>query len=496
MNLPVSTLRALLTLGLLSSLATAQPAEIHVDLATTLKHDVRGGVASANICWLTDSDLKIERPVSMQEALREIGCGSLRFPYGHLADNYLWHTGDFQNAAKGLKPKVAAPSRTPRWDWAVHSDASFKNAMDFDEYIDLCEALQVKPLVVVNVLSHKYKDGPSYDLLKETAVEWVRYAKTKDYPVEYWQIGNEINHHSNLLSKKEYEALYIDFVFAMKAVDPTIKTGPGLINAAYLSDLYGSHPDLFDFISAHLYMYGVKEHSGSYELWKESTSVYSQNLRRADNNLLEDVEGREDWEFLITETGVTPANDSLGTRKNAWKGLWWFELLMNELSIPSVSYVYYWGTHTPWLGSPTDGKEPSEDVGVLLSEDNTILKPTGHSTRLVNKHMLDRIVATTRVSQYIRGYATADNDGAALNLFLLNKNNQPQEAVITLDNDSAQQRIFTQTLLQGRTWDDPALSLSHPPKILQTDTNHSLKLTLPPLSILVLSSDTASIQNL
>jgi hypothetical protein len=169
---------------------------------------------------------------------------------------------------------------------------------------------------------------------------------------------------------------------------------------------------------------------------------------------------------------------------------------MNELSIPSVSYVYYWGTHTPWLGSPTDGKEPSEDVGVLLSEDNTILKPTGHSTRLVNKHMLDRIVATTRVSQYIRGYATADNDGAALNLFLLNKNNQPQEAVITLDNDSAQQRIFTQTLLQGRTWDDPALSLSHPPKILQTDTNHSLKLTLPPLSILVLSSDTASIQNL
>jgi hypothetical protein len=475
-----------LILSLLSAQA-GEPAVIHVDLATTIKSDLRPGVASANICWLTDSDLKIERPISMQTALRGIGCGSLRFPYGHLANNYLWHTGDLSDTANGLRPKVAAPTRTPKWEWAVNEDASFKAAMDFDEYIDLCKALQVKPLVVVNVLSHKYKNGPSYDLLKQTAVEWVRYAKTKDYPVEYWQIGNEMNHHSNQLSKKEYEALYIDFVSSMKAVDPTIKTGPGLINAAYLSELYTSHPHLFDFISAHLYMYGVNEHSGNYELWKESTSAYSQSLGRAHSDLLEGTEGREDWEFLITETGVTPANDILGRRNNVWKGLWWFELLMNELSIPSVSYVYYWGTHTPWLGSPTDGKEPKDDVGVLLSEDNTRLTPTGQSTRLVNKYLLDKLVKTTRANQYIRAYATASNHDDALNIFLLNKNDQEQELVIQLDNND-HHKEFEQNLLSGKGWADADLVKSKIPQTVSASEENTIRLTVPPLSILVLSS--------
>ena len=50
------------------------------------------GAGSMNLCWLLDSDLNRPRNTSNQERIVQMGCGSLRFPYGHLADNYLWDT--------------------------------------------------------------------------------------------------------------------------------------------------------------------------------------------------------------------------------------------------------------------------------------------------------------------------------------------------------------------------------------------------------------------
>jgi len=106
--------------------------------------------------------------------MKDMGVKYIRFPYGHLADNYLWDAdGDWGNS---LTPKVATFSQGPaNWDWAVNqSSGEFINDMDFDEYISICNEVGAEPMVVVNILSYKYNNGPTYEQLKESAVEWVR----------------------------------------------------------------------------------------------------------------------------------------------------------------------------------------------------------------------------------------------------------------------------------------------------------------------------------
>jgi hypothetical protein len=143
---------------------------ITVDVGKVRKKNVNKGIAGANLCWLTDSDKYWKRPVSMEQAVRELGCKSLRFPYGHLADNYLWHTPPYNDADKGLRHAVATKTKIPmNWTWAVNKDGTFKGAMDFDEYMVFCKKLDITPLVVVNALSCKYKEGPTKESLIESA---------------------------------------------------------------------------------------------------------------------------------------------------------------------------------------------------------------------------------------------------------------------------------------------------------------------------------------
>ena len=203
-----------------------------------------GGVVST---WLMDSDLERPRETSFVSAMKDMGVKYIRFPYGHLADNYLWDAdGDWGNT---LTPKVAASSQAPaKWDWAVNqSSGEFIKDMDFDEYISICNDVGAEPMVVVNILSYKYDNGPTYEQLKETAVEWVRYANiTKGYKVKRWALGNEVDHHPEFISQDEYKALYSDFARAMKEVDPTIWTGPGLLGNWH-ANLLAHDPDHIDF---------------------------------------------------------------------------------------------------------------------------------------------------------------------------------------------------------------------------------------------------------
>ena len=153
-----------------------------------------------NLNWLLDSDRHRPRDKSTAEAIDELGVSMLRFPYGHLADNYLWDVAPFGG---DLEPRVASMHESPGllddapgrdWSWAVNSDGSFNNAMDFDEFASLAAATGSTNLIVVNAAAHNYKNGPSYESLRETAVEWVRYAWEQGITVDYWQIGNEIDH--------------------------------------------------------------------------------------------------------------------------------------------------------------------------------------------------------------------------------------------------------------------------------------------------------------
>ena len=111
----------------------------------------------------------------------------------------------------------------------MNPDGSFPKGMNFDEYMSLCRSLHLEPLVVVNALSYKYEQGPTLEQLAASAKAWVSYARSKNYKVAYWQIGNEVDHHGALITKREYVDAYNQIARAMKDADPTIRVGPGIL---------------------------------------------------------------------------------------------------------------------------------------------------------------------------------------------------------------------------------------------------------------------------
>lgn len=457
---------------------------IQIDFGQVIKEEIPDGASSANLCWLLNSDLKRPNPHrSFEAAVRELGAGSLRFPYGHLADNYLWHTPPYDDVEDGLRPRVAAISQAPgKWEWAVDQNGAFKSAMDFDEFMAVCQRQNIKPLVVVNVFSFKYEGGPALSELVEAAVEWVKYVKQKDYQVAYWQIGNEVDHHPKLMTRQEYVDVYEKMVIAMKEADPSINVGPGILsNVSFFNAIMDRSPELIDFTSCHQYMWSFIESCKTYDLWKKSEELFIPNVQKMQRAVRSSV--KPEMEIVITETGVSPSNKGMGSINNTWKALWWFEILMNQLSQPNVTYSYFWGTHSPWNGPMDNDKD---DVGVLFRLDDNSRKPIAEVVKLVNENVPEKLVEANLVSDYIRTYAGISKCAQKINVFLLNKNNEPQKVVLSLRDLPCENRIFSHLILKGERPESREVSL-HKGRDLNIG-NGLVEVELPPLSISVLKN--------
>jgi hypothetical protein len=139
--------------------------------------------------------------------LSTAGMKAVRYPGGSYADNYHWQTDTLEG---GL---FHAPNT------------------GFDAYMATVRAAGAQAVITAN-----YGSGTPQE-----AADWVRYANvTKGYGVKYWEIGNEIpgngeygakwetdNHASH--SATTYATNLLQFISAMKAVDPTIKIGAVLV---------------------------------------------------------------------------------------------------------------------------------------------------------------------------------------------------------------------------------------------------------------------------
>jgi alpha-L-arabinofuranosidase len=151
---------------------------------------------------------------AVQSALSTGGLDAVRYPGGSYADGYHWQTNTEDGGG------FVAPNT------------------DFDHYIATVRGAGAQAIVTAN-----YGSGTPQE-----AAAWVRYSNiTKGYGVKYWEIGNEQygngeygskwegdNHSSH--SATTYATNLLQYVSAMKAVDPSIKIGAVLTTP-------GSWPD-------------------------------------------------------------------------------------------------------------------------------------------------------------------------------------------------------------------------------------------------------------
>ena len=164
----------------------------------------------SNMLFMIDDDEALADG-SIARQLRALPCRLLRFPGGDVADNYLWRTHSLDN---------------PTW-WPAKQGAQ---TTDTDEFMAFCRAAGAEPILVVNLeacLVHEDLDSGATE-----AAEWVRHCnRERGYHVRWWEIGNETYLYSPGKHKRVpvpaalYAEAFVRFSAAMKAVDPTIRTG-------------------------------------------------------------------------------------------------------------------------------------------------------------------------------------------------------------------------------------------------------------------------------
>ena len=188
--------------------------------------------------------------------LKAAGITALRYPGGSYSDAYHWKTN----------------SATPGVNLWINANDTFDHFMTMDVIPSGAQAI-----ITVNYGSNQAGTGGGDPA---EAADWVRYANIeKKWNIRYWEIGNEVGGNGYFgteweedlhapyngdrkgnpaLSQTAYGKNALDFIRAMKAVDPSIKIGVGV-------DMPDSHPgtgnealfkavkDQIDFVIVHWY---------------------------------------------------------------------------------------------------------------------------------------------------------------------------------------------------------------------------------------------------
>ncbi len=137
------------------------------------------------------------------DLLKQAGVGMLRYPGGSYGDGFHWQTN------------------------TVSGGGFVQDGTDFDSFMGTVKSVGAQAILIAN-----YGSGTAQE-----AAGWVQYANvTKGYGVKYWEIGNEVygngyygadwelDYHESK-SPATYANNVVQYVRAMKAVDPTIKIG-------------------------------------------------------------------------------------------------------------------------------------------------------------------------------------------------------------------------------------------------------------------------------
>lgn len=340
-----------------SVVLTASGETLDIDSDAGIVKTLNRSILGENTTWLLSSDKNFTptRNVKVKDRVAEMGVSLARYPYGALSQNYRWHTPtwdaglgkyDYSDAVDGLEPRVSSLSGLGNWTWAVNDDGTYKEAMDFDEFIEHCHYVGMEPLIVINAIGHKVmaNDDPAIsqlgmphpmteDELAEEAAAWVHYANNvRGYNVKYWAIGNEIegSHTTEHYSVDDFIRVFKKIAYKMKEADPTIFTTPGTFQSpGWLNNLYddnlvvsGYGSDVskayMDFIVTHQYLHG-KTWAHRYASWIDYSGIVIPKVSVVNNWI-----NARTWpnggqpELFITETGATgqfsPESVSGGTK--------------------------------------------------------------------------------------------------------------------------------------------------------------------------------------
>jgi hypothetical protein len=419
---------------------------VEVDVTRVIRQ-VEPRVIGINVDYLVDHDAN-RRPGArpLEEALREMGVRSLRFPGGDKSDNHLWSVPPFDRP----RPTLACGPREGREGPLVSADGEWQvRLLDFDEFMGLCRRLGAEPTVVVCYDAlHTPGCRVTKQQLLDTAVAWVDYANRKmKYGVRYWEIGNE-GYIDRTVSVKDYARDLVDFAQAMKEVDPSIwigANGPPRTQGAGRADESSQTPwwkvvfetaaEHVDFAPVHLY---TCWEWGSYEGYRNQSPGYPEAERDADSV----VAAARRWgppgfeqRLRVTITELNAADWSEG----GWEkvndlghGLVVFDLMGTLLENPKVDMAQLWNTR--WVSHPPDTPSLWDAV-----DDDNQLQPTGRALAIWSQFLNEQMVFAGE-PEGLRTFASYSQEPARLSVFMINKDVCERQVSLSLKGQAKWRR--------------------------------------------------------
>lgn len=283
------------TLLVFLSMVTSKP------IPTTFKY----GLALYNYA---DSDSRrTDNVIPFAEVIEQISPGVMRFPSGSESSSYLWATAP-EWVPSSHAPAFNTKARWPNADETiVNENNAFVDAMNFDEFMKLANGSEV--VITVNFDSMYADDGPSKELLIDTARRWVSYSKRMGYNVSYWEIGNESDMPTTFNGRPsnggQYARDFIDFAAVMRAEDDSILIGMNGYYEKFMLDVFNVAGEYVDFVSIHSFpiygfenryddfLRGVGYHYDTYNRFL--SAIYNSTLSK---------QKKDDIFVLVSETGA------------------------------------------------------------------------------------------------------------------------------------------------------------------------------------------------
>ncbi|PBQ31558.1 hypothetical protein CNR22_07185 [Sphingobacteriaceae bacterium] len=436
--------------------------------------------AGINLNYLMDDDTHLNPAIPLQQSLKEMNVGGLRFPGGEKADNYLWSVPPYTS----VNPHFATQGNCnwPNNDPAFSSNylTPLSSTMDFDEFMLVCQNTHARPLIVV-AGDAQYNTfctaAPTLTSLITNAAEWVKYANiTHAYKIKNWVIGNESFNSAAYdapSTASEYAHDVIQFSQAMKAIDPTISVVANAKSGAWIDTLISIAGAYIDAIAVS--NYPIYNWTNGYDTYRTGNP----NLVSEINSILSSV-SNTNIRIIVTEYNAIdwaytwPQNNDLG------HAIVNFQMFGDQMKISRVEDAYLWNTR--WVNNVTAPQDVFDAVDA-----NGGLNATGKALSMWGNNMLEKMVSTTN-GNYVNSFAVRDSSGDSLNIFLINKDNQPRTATVTVNNFPALSQpnfSLSHVRLSGSSPADKIPVITYPTGSVSISGN-VLKVNLSPHSINVL----------
>jgi len=458
---------------------------INVDATNVIKTFAHNP-AAINLNYLTDDDSYLNPTVPMSQSLSNMNVGMLRFPGGEKADNYMWSAPPYAaaNPSFATKGNCNWPNNDSRFSSNYINPSS--TTLDFDEFMTMCNTVGAEALIVVAADAHYNTwcvTPPTLNDLITNAVEWVRYANvTNQYDIKYWMIGNESWNkaaYDNPSTAAQYASDLIQFSDAMKAIDPTIKIVANSKSGNWANTLIQQASAKVDVIAVS--NYPNYNWTSGYDTYRNGNPNFVGEI----NSIISSI-GSQNISVIVSEynsidwSGNWPSNNDLG------HALVNFQMLGDQISIEEVDDAYLWNTR--WV----DNTSPQHLYDATDIDGN--LNATGKALAMWGNNVLDKLVYSTN-SGYVNSFATLDDTGENLNIFLINRDYSTHSTNINVSGYSAisaPDLLVTQSKMTGIAVNDKFPTITYPSNGV-TINGAQISLQLDPLSIHVIQLKSAAV---